>query len=279
MRLRLSRLPGCMGERGQGVIELALALPVFLAVIGAVIDGGWAFHQAGMVSVAAQAAQRAVGIIDTGAGHCAGAPPSVYTDLALSAARVAAPTLDPGRMALGLQYLEPGCSGRMRTLAVSVGYPIKALTPWFAPLLSGLRLTARAATAVEELAPPWWGQAGEVQAQQAQLASLTTAYGQATAELHTQQAQLASVTAAYGQAAAEVQTQRTQLASLTAAYQAEVAQAASLSNAASQYYSDWQNASATASALSQAAGYYYSRWQVLEGAGASQREGSGGGDH
>jgi len=152
-----------MGERGQGVIELALALPVFLAVIGAVIDGGWAFHQAGMVSVAAQAAQRAVGIIDTGAGHCAGAPPSVYTDLALSAARVAAPTLDPGRMALGLQYLEPGCSGRMRTLAVSVGYPIKALTPWFAPLLSGLRLTARAATAVEELAPPWWGQAGEVQ--------------------------------------------------------------------------------------------------------------------
>lgn len=261
-RSRFRRFPlsgRCAGERGQGVVELALALPVFLAVVGAVIDGGWAFHQAGMVSAAAQAAQRAVAIIDTGAGHCVGAPPAAYADTALHAARTAVPRLDPARLALGLEYLEPGCAGRMRTLAVSVAYPIRALTPWFAALLSGVRLTSQAATAVEELVPPWWGQAGEVQAQQARIASLT---------------------AAYGQAAAEIQTEQAQLASLTAAYQAEAAQVASLSNAANYYYAQWQDASATVSALSQTASYYYSRWQAaLTWAGASGGPGPSGGDH
>ncbi len=251
---------GCLaGERGQGVVELALALPIFLAVVAGVVDGGWAFHEAGMVSAAAQAAQRAVAIEDTGAGRCTGAPPSAYAAAALSAARAAAPSLDPMRLAVGLQYLEPSCSGRMRTLAVSVTYPIRALTPWFAPLISGLRLTAHAATAVEELAPPWWGQADVVQAQQVQIASLT---------------------AAYGQAAAAAQTEEAQIASLTAAYQAATAQAASLSSAAGYYYAQWQSAGATAAALSQTADYYYSQWQAaLQSAAASQRqEPSGGSD-
>ncbi len=282
-------------ERGQALVELALALPVLLAIVGAIIDGGWAFHQAGLVSAAAEAAQRAVAGQDAGAGHCAGAPPAAYLDVARSAARASAPGLDPARLAVALQYLEPACTGRMRTLAVSVTYPVTALTPWFAPLLSGVRLAAQSATAVEEMPPPWWGQAGAVQAQQAQIISLTTAYGQATAALEAQQGQVASLTAAYGQAAAaleaqqgqvasltaaygqataELQAQQAQIASLTTAYQTEAAQAASLSGTASYYYSQWQNAGATVSALSQAAGYYYGQWQsALQWAAAVQSQG------
>ncbi len=177
MRLRVSfRSSRLGGDGGQAIVELALALPILLAVVSAIIDGGWAFHQAGMVSAAAEAAQRVVAAEDTGAGHCAGAPPSVYADAARSAVRAAAPGLDPARMGVALQYLEPACSGRMRTLAVSVTYPVTALTPWFAPLISGARLTAQAATAVEELPPPWWGQHDEVRAQQAQIASLNAAF-------------------------------------------------------------------------------------------------------
>lgn len=269
-----ARLSSLRRERGQALVELALALPVLLAIVGAIIDGGWAFHQAGLVSAAAEAAQRAVAGQDAGAGHCAGAPPSAYIDVARSAARASAPGLDPARLAVALQYLEPACTGRMRTLAVSVTYPVTALTPWFAPLLSGVRLAAQAATAVEEMPPPWWGQAGAVQAQQAQIASLTTAYGQAAAALEAQQGQVASLTAAYGQATAELQTQQAQIASLTTAYQTEAAQAASSSGTESYYYSQWQNASATVSALSQAAGYYYGQWQsALQWAAALQSQG------
>ncbi len=171
------------GEAGQGLIELALALPVLLALAGAIIDGAWAFHQAGLVAAAAEAAQRAVAIEDTGAGHCAGAPPSSYDGTAMSAAAAAAPTLDPARLSVALRYLEPACTGRMRTLAVSVTYPATAMTPWLAPLLNGRRLAGQAGSAVEELPPPWWGQAGLVQAQQAQIAALTSAYQAAEAQI------------------------------------------------------------------------------------------------
>lgn len=146
------------GERGQGLIELALALPVLLALVSAIIDGGWAFHQAGMVAVAAEAAQRAVAIQDTGAGHCAGAPPALYEEMARTAAQAASPGLNPAALTVSLAYLEPACTGRMRSLSVSVGYPLTPLTPWFAPLLAGRRIAARASTAVEELPPPWWGE-------------------------------------------------------------------------------------------------------------------------
>lgn len=230
-----------VGEAGQAITELALTLPVLLAIVSAIIDGGWAFHQAGMVSAAAEAAQRAVAIQDVGTGHCAGAPPSGYVDTARTAAETAAPGLDPARLSVALQYVEPACSGRMRTLAVSVSYPITPLTPWFAPLLSRVRLASQAAAAVEEVAPPWWGQAGTVQAQQAQIASLTAAYGQVSAEMQAAQAQINS---------------------LTVTYQAEAAQAAALSGTASYYYTQWQNASAQVSSLSQDVNYYYSQWQA-----------------
>jgi hypothetical protein len=194
-----------MGEAGQAITELALTLPVLLAIVSAIIDGGWAFHQAGLVSVAAEAAQRAVAVEDAGTGHCAGDPPFDYVAAAQNAAGTAAPGLNPANLSVTLQYLEPACSGRMRTLAVSVSYPITPLTPWLAPFLSGLRLHSQAAAAVEELPPPWWGQAGTVQAQQAQLAA-----------------------------------DRAQIDSLTAAYQAAAAQAAALSGDANYYYSQWQ---------------------------------------
>lgn len=211
------------GEAGQGLIELALALPVLLALAGAIIDGAWAFHQAGLVAAAAEAAQRAVAIEDTGAGHCAGAPPPSYAGTALGAAAAAAPTLDPGRLSVALRYLEPACAGRMRTLAVSVTYPATAMTPWLAPLLSGRRFTGQAGSAVEELPPPWWGQAGLVQAQQAEIAALTSAYGQEAALVRAQQAEIAS---------------------LVSAYRAAEAQVASLSSAVGDYYTWWQHPAA-----------------------------------
>ncbi len=229
------------GEAGQAIAELALTLPVLLAITCAIIDGGWAFHQAGLVTAAAEAAQRAVAIQDAGSGHCTGMPPADFAATAQGAAVTAAPALDPARLSVTLQYLEPACSGRMRTLAVSVSYPIIPLTPWFAPLLSGVRLRSQAATAVEELVPPWWGQGGTVQAQQAQIASLTASYGQVSAQMQAQQAQIDS---------------------LSAAYQAETAQAAALSSEAGYYYAQWQSASAQASALVQDVNYYYSQWQA-----------------
>ncbi|GEM_PF-1558312 len=207
-------------EAGQGLVELALALPVLLAVASAIIDGAWAFHQAGLVAAAAEAAQRAVAIEDTGAGHCAGAPPAAYAESAQTAARAAAPSLDAARLSIAIEYLEPACTGRMRTLAVSIRYPVAALTPWLAPLLGGRWLTGQAASAVEELPPPWWGQADQVRAQQAEIAS--------------QQAQIASLTSAYNQEAAQL-----------AAQQAEIAR---LVSASSYYYGQWQAALRTTGA-------------------------------
>ncbi len=157
----------CVADpHGQGLIELALALPVLLAVVSAILDGGWAFHQAGMVTAAAEAAQRAVALQDTGAAHCTGTPPASYVQTAQNAARVAAPGLEPASLAIEVRYLESACTGRMRTLAVSVAYPLRALTPWFAALLNGRRVTAQAIGAVEELPPPWWRQGAQVQMQQ-----------------------------------------------------------------------------------------------------------------
>lgn len=166
--MRMCRLLICCvaDPRGQGLIELALALPVLLAVLSAILDGSWAFHQAGMVTAAAEAAQRAVAIQDTGAAHCSGTPPASYVQSAQNAARAAAPGLEPTRLVIDVRYLEAACTGRMRTLAVSVAYPLTALTPWFAALLDGRRVTAQAIGGVEELPPPWWGRGAPVQMRQ-----------------------------------------------------------------------------------------------------------------
>ena len=118
-------------------MEMAVALPVVLALIAAIIDGGWALHQAALVTAAAEAAQRAVAIQDTGAGDCTGAPPASYVPLAAAAASAAAPTLNASAVAVALRYVEPSCVGRMRTLVVDLTYPLQALTPWFATLLNG----------------------------------------------------------------------------------------------------------------------------------------------
>lgn len=211
---------------GQALIEVALALPILLAIASAVIDGGWTVHEAGMVAAAAQAAGRAVAIGESGSGHCDGAPPASDRAAAFAAASEAAPRLDPAAIDVALDYLEPACTGRMRTIVVSVAYPITSLTPWFAPLLNGRRLSAQAAGAVEELPPPWWGQADEVAAQQAQIGTL--------------QAQVASLTSAYQAEAGQVQGQQAEIAALTTADQQAGAQTTYWSQTATYYYSLWQ---------------------------------------
>jgi len=149
---------------------------VLLAVVSAIIDGGWAFHQAGMVAAAAQAAQRALAVQDTGAANCSGAAPASYVQAARAAAAAAAPGLNPDVLTIEVGYLDAACLGRMRTLGVTAAYPLTALTPWFAPLLNGRRVTGQASSAVEEVPPPWWGQGDQIQAQQAEIASLRAAY-------------------------------------------------------------------------------------------------------
>jgi Flp pilus assembly protein TadG len=143
-------------ERGQGLIELALVLPVLLSLIGAILDGGWALHQVSMVTAAAQAAERAVAIQDTGTAHCAGAPPRSYTGTAWTAAQTAAPGLTPAALTVEVGYVEPSCMGRMRTLTVSLTYRLTALTPWLGPLLNGRRIIGMASGVVEEVPPAWW---------------------------------------------------------------------------------------------------------------------------
>lgn len=192
------------GQRGSALLEFALVLPVVLALIGAIIDGGWALHQAALITAAAEAAQRAVAIQDTGSGHCTGAPPAAYADVSAAAAATAAPTLNAPGISVAVRYLEPACNGRMRTLVVDMAYTLHALTPWFAGLLNGRRLTAEAAGAVEELPPPWWGSAAQVQLDQAQINSLLSAYQGALS-----------------------------------AYQAEASLAAALSQSAAYYYAQW----------------------------------------
>ena len=208
------------GQRGSALLEFALALPIMLALVGAIVDGGWALHQAALVTAAAEAAQRAAAIQDTGAGHCAGAPPASYADLSGAAAAAAAPTLDPSKISFTVRYLEAACSGRMRTLVVDVTYTLHALTPWFAALLNGRHLTAEAGSAVEEVPPPWWGSAAQVQSDQAQIQA--------------QQSQLASLASAY-------------LAALSA-YEAETAIVSSLSQTAAYFYAQWQRLAAQGTA-------------------------------
>jgi Flp pilus assembly protein TadG len=144
------------GETGQGLIELAVALPVLLAIVSAIIDGGWAFYEAASLASAASSAARAVSIQETGRGVCAGEPPESDEAAALAAAAAAAPTLNSAALTVTLSYLEPACVGRMRTVVVSLAYSVTSLTPWFAPLLDGRTLTAQTADAVEEVPPPWW---------------------------------------------------------------------------------------------------------------------------
>lgn len=199
-------------QRGSALLEFALAMPIMLALAGGIVDGGWALHEAALVTAAAEAAQRAAAVQDTGAGHCASAPPASYRDLSGAAAAAAAPTLDPSRTSVTVRYLESACVGRMRTLVVDVTYTLHALTPWFAGLLNGRHLTAEAGSAVEEVPPPWWGSAAQVQSDQVQIQA--------------QQSQLASLESAY-QAA-------------VSAYQAEAAIVSSLSQTAAYYYAQWQ---------------------------------------
>lgn len=249
--------------------ELAIVLPVLLAVVGAIIDGGWAFHQAALVTAAAEASQRALAIQDTGAGHCAGDPPGSYAVTARGAALAAAPHLGDGGMSVVVRYVEPACAGRMRTLTVVVTHPITPLTPWLAPFLAGRTVTGQASAAVEEVPPPWWSQGDVVQTQQAQLAATQAQLQSAQAQLQSDQARFTADQAQLGADQAQIQTQQAQLSSLNAAYQAGLAAIGSLSTSVTYYYQQWLSTSASASSLAQAANYYYTQWQqALSAAGS-----------
>src|SRR5271165_1066079 len=112
------------GETGQGLIELAVALPILLGIVSAIIDGGWALHESASLASGAESAARAVSIRETGAGFCAGPPPASDGAVALAAAEAAAPSLNSAALTVTLSYLEPTCVGRMRTVVVSLGYSI-----------------------------------------------------------------------------------------------------------------------------------------------------------
>ncbi|MHB8730301.1 MAG: TadE/TadG family type IV pilus assembly protein [bacterium] len=263
-------------ERGSALLELALVLPVVLALIGAIIDGGWALHQAALVTAAAEAAQRTAALEDTGTGHCAGDPPASYGDLSAAAAAAAAPTLNPSGMTVALRYLEPVCTGRMRTLIVDVTYTLRALTPWFAALLNGRRLTAEAGSAVEELPPPWWGSAAQVQSDQAQIQAQQSQLASQQAFLTAQQAALASLQGQLGNDQFEIAAQQAQLAGDQSQIVSQQSQLGSLTSAYQAVLSAYQAASSAyqaevsyASALSQSAAYYFAQWQQLATQGAA----------
>lgn len=249
------RLCHAGAQRGSALLEFALVLPFVLALIGAIIDGGWALHQAALITAAAEAAQRAVALQDTGAGHCAGAPPAAYADVSVAAAAAAAPTLNTSGIAVAVRYLEPACNGRMRTLVVDMAYTLHALTPWFAALLNGRRLTAEAAGAVEELPPPWWGSAAQVQLDQAQIQA--------------QQAQIAGLQSQLAGDASQIAAQQLQLSAAQTAVGSDQLQINSLASAYQGALSAYQAEASLASALSQRAAYYYAQWLQLAGQGAS----------
>lgn len=247
-------------QRGSAVLEFALVLPIVLALIGAVIDGGWALHQAAIVTAAAQAAQRAAALQDTGTAHCAGAPPAAYADVSTAAATAAAPTLNPANIVVVLRYLEPACTGRMRTLVADVTYPLRALTPWFAGLLNGRRLTAEAASAVEELPPPWWGSANQVQSDQAQIQAQQSEINAQSSQIASQQVLLASLQS-------QLATDEGQLAAQQADLVGDQSQIQTVLSAYQAASASFQAEVSLASALSQAAAYYYAQWLQFAGGG------------
>ena len=211
-RLRDLCAVGRTAERGSALLELALAMPIMLAVAGAIVDGGWALHQAALLTAAAEAAQRAAALQDTGAGNCAGAPPGSYADLSRAAAAAAAPTLDATRLSVSVRYLEPVCAGRMRTLIVDVSYTLRALTPWFAGPLNGRSLRAEAGSAVEEIPPPWWGSAAQVRATQAQIQSQQSQIAAQASQIAVQQADFVGLQSQLATDQSQFASQQSQLA-------------------------------------------------------------------
>jgi len=265
---------GGTNERGSALLELALAMPVVLALIGAIVDGGWALHQAALVTAAAEAAQRVVAIQDTGMGRCAGVPPASYGDVSRAAAAAAAPTLDPSSISVALRYLEPACAGRMRTLIVDVTYTLHALTPWFAGLLNGRRLTAEAASAVEEVPPPWWGSAAQVQSGQAQIRVQLSQIASQQSQLAADQSAISSQQSEIAGQQDQLSAQQSQITALTSAYQAVLSAYQTASSAYQAASSAYQAEVSLASTLSQTAAYYYAQWQqfLTRGAADGTRE-------
>ena len=229
-RIRIRARTGAPHERGSALLELALAMPVVLALIGAIVDGGWALHQAALVTAAAEAAQRTAAVQDTGTGHCAGAPPGSYGDVARAAAAAAAPTLDTSRLSVALRYLEPVCAGRIRTLVVDVTYTLHALTPWFARLLNGRHFTAEAGSAVEEVPPPWWGSAAQVQSDRAQIQAQQSQIGAQLSQIAWQQSQLATDQSQIVSQQSQLAAQQAELVSLQSQLGSEQSEIASQQN-------------------------------------------------
>ncbi|MBI4276839.1 MAG: pilus assembly protein, partial [Armatimonadetes bacterium] len=142
-------------ERGHAVVELAVTLPLLLLLAGGIVDGGWLWHQVQSVTHAAAAGARRGALVATGAGECSGAPSPAVRAAVERAVRDASPSLDPRRMAVSVEYAEPGCVGRLRTLRVSVTYRLQALTPYLGRLVSETQHRGAAVLAVEMVAPEW----------------------------------------------------------------------------------------------------------------------------
>lgn len=146
------------GESGQSIVEFAIVAPILLLLMGGVVDGAWLFHQAqSALHAAANAAQRGA-LLATGSGRCAGGLDPTLEAAITEAARRAAPSLDPSRLAVTATFVEPACVGRLRTLQVSTSYPLQAFMPYLGALLRGTRYTASTSVTVEMVQVPWSGQ-------------------------------------------------------------------------------------------------------------------------
>lgn len=142
-------------DRGHAVVELAVVLPVLLLIAGGVIDGGWLWYQAQSVAHAAGAGARRGGLLATGMGECSGSPSPAVRGAVERAVREAAPSLDARRLAVAVEYTEPSCVGRMRTLKVVVTYTLQTLTPALGRLAGGTQHRGATALVVEMIPPEW----------------------------------------------------------------------------------------------------------------------------
>lgn len=100
-------------KRGQGMVELALVLPLLLLLLAGIMEFGQVMHQYLVVTEAAREGARSAAV---------GSDDAVVT----STVKTAASTIDKGTLEVNIN---PGVRVRGNAVTVSVSNPVQIITP------------------------------------------------------------------------------------------------------------------------------------------------------
>lgn len=124
-------------RRGQGVVELAFALPIFLFIIIGIWDFGRVFHCYSSLSYMVNAATRKASEANYGVRRFMGGVPAEFRFNAITNTTLQevmatfnnarSPLMDPNR----LSFTQTGIGGSADRVTISATYQIDLLTPVF----------------------------------------------------------------------------------------------------------------------------------------------------